>query len=34
MGEVCIGLLKVFFIKREKAKYKREREAKKSRENI
>jgi hypothetical protein len=34
MGEVYIGLLKVFFIEREKAKYKREREAKKLYKNI
>ena len=34
MGEIYIGLFKVFFVKREKAKYKREREAKKLRENI
>jgi len=32
VGEVCIELLKVFFVERVKAKYKREREAKESRE--
>jgi hypothetical protein len=34
MDKVCIGLLKVFFIEREKAKYKRERETKKLHKNI
>jgi hypothetical protein len=32
VGEVSIGLLQAFFVKGEKAKYKREREAKRSRE--